>query len=168
MSAPKPPSSVEESLANMSEQIEKLAAAFARLQANQETLQGDHFHLTMAVNHLQSEKIEDNTPSTPASRPGKATALENTDAIAHAAKHGHKLLFPTYDGSEDPLPWLNRCDQFFRIQETPDAGKVFLTSFYISDEASQWFSRGNHPGRNSSTWSIRASGRRCAATLSVN
>jgi hypothetical protein len=21
-----------------------------------------------------------------------------------------KLLFPTCDGSEDPLPWLNRCD----------------------------------------------------------
>ena len=25
----------------------------------------------------------------------------------------HKLDFPTYDGKEDPLGWLNRCEQFF-------------------------------------------------------
>jgi hypothetical protein len=25
----------------------------------------------------------------------------------------HKLEFPTYDGESDPLPWLNRCEQFF-------------------------------------------------------
>lgn len=26
----------------------------------------------------------------------------------------HRLCFPTYDGREDPLPWVNRCEQFFR------------------------------------------------------
>jgi hypothetical protein len=57
----------------------------------------------------------------------------------HAAKHGHKLLFPTFDVSRDPLPWLNWCDQFFRIQETPKAGKVFLATFYMSGVASQWY-----------------------------
>ena len=36
----------------------------------------------------------------------------------------HKLSFPTYDGKEDPLGWLNRCDQFFHIQRTPDGDKV--------------------------------------------
>ena len=30
----------------------------------------------------------------------------------------HKLSFPTYDGKEDPLPWINRCEQFFRGQKT--------------------------------------------------
>jgi hypothetical protein len=24
--------------------------------------------------------------------------------------HIHKLAFPTYDGKEDPLPWINCCD----------------------------------------------------------
>jgi hypothetical protein len=28
--------------------------------------------------------------------------------------HPHKLSFPTYDGKEDPLPWLNQCEQFFK------------------------------------------------------
>ena len=27
-----------------------------------------------------------------------------------------KLEFPTFDGKEDPLPWLNRCETFFRGQ----------------------------------------------------
>lgn len=29
----------------------------------------------------------------------------------------HKLEFPTFDGEEDPLPWLNRCKQFFRANK---------------------------------------------------
>jgi hypothetical protein len=93
----------------------------------------------VVVNHLQSE-IGDITSSTSVPSHGKSTPPDTTDAITHAAKHGHKLLFPMYDGSEDLLPWLNRYDRFFRIQETPDAGKVFLTSFYMSNEASQWLS----------------------------
>ena len=36
----------------------------------------------------------------------------------------HKLPFPTYDGREEPLPWLNRCEKFFRGQKTPDNKKV--------------------------------------------
>ena len=30
----------------------------------------------------------------------------------------HKLSFPTYDGKEDPLGWLLKCEQFFRGQQT--------------------------------------------------
>jgi hypothetical protein len=48
-------------------------------------------------------------------------------------------LFSTFDGSEDPLLWLNQCDKFFRIQGTPEAGKVFLATFYMSGDAAQWY-----------------------------
>jgi hypothetical protein len=41
---------------------------------------------------------------------GTADGLSSGNAIAHAARHGQKLLFPTYDGCVDPLLWLNRCD----------------------------------------------------------
>ena len=43
---------------------------------------------------------------------------------AHGAPQGahpprfYKLEFTTYDGSEDPLNWLNHCEQFFRGQCT--------------------------------------------------
>jgi hypothetical protein len=49
-----------------------------------------------------------------------------------------------YDCLEDPLPWLNCSDQFFRIQEMSDVGKVFLTTFYMSGEASQWYTLLEH------------------------
>jgi hypothetical protein len=55
------------------------------------------------------------------------------------ARHGHKLLFPTNDGKEDSLPWLNRCANFFHIPAMEDVGKVFLTSFYMTGDAAQWF-----------------------------
>jgi hypothetical protein len=47
-------------------------------------------------------------------------------------------MFPTYDG-KDLLPCLNRCGQFFMIQDTEDAGKVFLVSFYMTGDATLWF-----------------------------
>jgi hypothetical protein len=112
-------------------QVEQLKASFA-------TLQGNQGQLTVAINRLQSEKLGDVDAS--ASCPTtKTTAIGTSDVVAHATKHGHKLLFPTFDGSEDPLQWLNRCDQFFHIQETSEAGKVFLATFYMSGEASQWY-----------------------------
>jgi TolA-binding protein len=36
----------------------------------------------------------------------------------------HKLRFPKYDGSEDPLDWLHKCEQFFCNQGTPSAQQV--------------------------------------------
>jgi hypothetical protein len=59
--------------------------------------------------------------------------------VATVTKFGHKLLFLTYDSVDDLLPWLNRCEQFFRVQETPPVDKVFLSTFYMTGEASQWY-----------------------------
>lgn len=35
-----------------------------------------------------------------------------------------KLEFLLFDGRDDPLPWLNCCETFFRGQETPNNRKV--------------------------------------------
>jgi hypothetical protein len=32
----------------------------------------------------------------------------------------HKLEFPKFNGKGDPLPWLNRCEWFFRLRRTSD------------------------------------------------
>jgi hypothetical protein len=144
-SGAKPPPTMEENIANISAQIDKLAGAYASikadvtsLQGSVMTLQGSQGQLTVAVNRLQSDKLEANFNKAPPAQ-GKTDQGGPSDAAMQASKHGHKLLFPTFDGSEDPLPWLNRCDQFFRVQETPENGKVFLATFYMSGEASQWY-----------------------------
>jgi len=46
-----------------------------------------------------------------------------------------KLEFPTYDGKDDPLGWLNKCEQFFRAQQTRHADWVWLASFHLNGVA---------------------------------
>jgi hypothetical protein len=103
--------------------IDNMAASMATMQENQG-------QLTVAVNRLQSEKIVVGDGQDPQA---------SCDPIVSAAHHGHNLLFPTYDGTEDPLPWLNKCEQFFRIQKTEEADKVFLVAFYMTGDAAQWY-----------------------------
>jgi hypothetical protein len=61
----------------------------------------------------------------------------------HGESHGvpkfHKLSFPTYDGKEDLLGWLNRCESFFCGQLTREADKVWLASFHMTGSAQQWY-----------------------------
>jgi hypothetical protein len=145
----KPPPSLEDQIASLAAQMEKLATAVAATQGDSAkiakmsdslaTLQGNQGQLTGAVNRLQSEQLGDISTQKGSPSAGTTVPAGTGDAVTHAARHDHKLLFPTFDGSEDPLPWLKLCDQFFRIQETPEAGKVFLATFYMSGDASQWY-----------------------------
>jgi hypothetical protein len=124
MSTPPPPpkaKSTEEQLADIRAVIDNMVASMA-------TMQGNQGQLIVAVNRLQSKNLATS---------GDGSGPSHQDLIAIAACHGHKLLFPTYDDKDDPLPWLNRCGQFFQIQATEDVGKVFLTSFYMTGDAAQ-------------------------------
>jgi hypothetical protein len=51
----------------------------------------------------------------------------------------HKLEFPKYDGTSDPLPWLNRCDRYFNVHRTPEHKKVAYATFHLLDDAQLWF-----------------------------
>jgi len=63
----------------------------------------------------------------------------------------HKLSFPTFDGKEDPLGWLNKCEQFFFGQQTRYADRVWLASYHLTGTALQWYLiLENDTGR--STW----------------
>jgi hypothetical protein len=51
----------------------------------------------------------------------------------------HKLNFLTYDDKEDPLPWINRYEQFFRGQKTPETEQVWYASYHLTGGAQQWY-----------------------------
>lgn len=51
----------------------------------------------------------------------------------------HKLSFPTFDGREDPLGWLNMCEHFFRAQRTRESDKVWLASCHMIGAAQHWY-----------------------------
>jgi hypothetical protein len=37
----------------------------------------------------------------------------------------HKLEFLKFDGSGDPLPWLNHCERYFHVRRTPEHQRGF-------------------------------------------
>ena len=46
-----------------------------------------------------------------------------------------KMLFPTFDGMGNPLPWLNRCELYFRGHNTPEHRKVWMASLHMIEAA---------------------------------
>jgi hypothetical protein len=53
--------------------------------------------------------------------------------------HRPKLAFPRYDGESDPLPWLNRCESFFRGTRTMSAEQVWMASLHMDGIAAEWY-----------------------------
>ncbi|XP_066374609.1 uncharacterized protein [Miscanthus floridulus] len=51
----------------------------------------------------------------------------------------HKITFDTYDGRDDPLGWLNKCEQFFREQLTREVDKVWMASYHLKGVAQQLY-----------------------------
>ncbi|KAM3261037.1 hypothetical protein ACQJBY_051980 [Aegilops geniculata] len=67
-------------------------------------------------------------------------------ATAAAPGHGGptpprfaKLDFATYEGTEDPLNWLNQCEQFFRGQRTLASDRTWLASYHLRGAAQTWY-----------------------------
>jgi len=50
-----------------------------------------------------------------------------------------KIDFPSYDGVDDPLNWLHRCEQFFRGQRTLASDRVWLASYHMTGVAQTWY-----------------------------
>jgi len=78
-------------------------------------------------------------PSFDMSLPQQQPAPYEGHADALGVPRFQKLNFPTFDGVDDPLGWLNKCDHFFRAQRTPEGDKVWLASFHMNGVAQQWY-----------------------------
>ncbi|KAJ1254162.1 hypothetical protein BS78_K111500 [Paspalum vaginatum] len=89
------------------------------------TLCLDHGRLTVSVNAVQTQQL---------AMQGRFDEKKSGDVGPHPPPPPaatHKLRFPRYDGTEDPLGWLHKCEQFFRSQGTPEDQKVWVASFYM-------------------------------------
>jgi hypothetical protein len=51
------------------------------------------------------------------------------------------MEFPKYDRIGDPLPWLNRCEKYFRVWRTPEHQCVTYVSLYLNDDTQLWYHR---------------------------
>jgi hypothetical protein len=67
----------------------------------------------------------------------REAALEFTQG--QAVPRFYKLEFPTYDGTVDPLNWINQCEQFFRGQGTLASDRTWLASYHLTGAAQTWY-----------------------------
>jgi hypothetical protein len=79
-----------------------------------------------------------------------------------------KVDFATYDGTTDPLNWLNQCEQFFRGQHTLVSDRTWLASYHLRGAAQTWYysleqdEGGMPPGSVFTSYASFVSGRRSA------
>ncbi|KAL4573462.1 hypothetical protein LXL04_020270 [Taraxacum kok-saghyz] len=50
-----------------------------------------------------------------------------------------KMEFPTYNGKDDPLAWLQKCEDFFEEQQTPPEAWVRQATFVLQDKSQAWY-----------------------------
>jgi hypothetical protein len=50
----------------------------------------------------------------------------------------NKLEFPKFDGTGEPLPWLNRCEWYFHVRRTSEHKRMAFAAFYLLDDAQLW------------------------------
>jgi hypothetical protein len=53
--------------------------------------------------------------------------------------HRPNFSFPHYDGDSDPLPWLNKCDTYFRGTGVHQDERVWQVSLHLEGVAAEWF-----------------------------
>jgi hypothetical protein len=61
------------------------------------------------------------------------------DTDANVLQMAHKIEFPKFDDVSYPLPWLNRCERYFHLRDTPEQKKVSYASFYLLDDVHMWY-----------------------------
>jgi hypothetical protein len=52
-----------------------------------------------------------------------------------------KWDFPRYDGTTDPMLFLNKCDAYFRQHRTTPEEKVRIASYHLDEVAQLWFNQ---------------------------
>ncbi|KAG8066095.1 hypothetical protein GUJ93_ZPchr0004g38967 [Zizania palustris] len=70
----------------------------------------------------------------PLARGRQGTDDSEEDPNNNFVATAHKLEFPKFDGTNDPLPWLNRCERYFHVCQIPDHKGVTFVAFYLLDE----------------------------------
>jgi hypothetical protein len=112
--------------------MEKVSCAFLKEQADKSNTQ-----VILEITAKLEAKLFYKEEQKPEIQPGRVAP----SAFLTLDIGPHKLAFPTYDGKEDPIPWLNRCEQFFKGQRTPKSEKIWYASYHLTGTAQQCYMR---------------------------
>ncbi|XP_021623868.1 uncharacterized protein LOC110623248 [Manihot esculenta] len=108
----------------------------------------EQLHAKMEAMSLELESAGKGLSSSPGAESQAQTRREKgpIGATVSEASRGNvivpkftKLDFPRFNGQEDPLGWISRCQHFFRHQSTPEEEKVSLASYHLEGIAQLWY-----------------------------
>jgi hypothetical protein len=96
---------------------------------------------------LEKRPIDQQLPESSETGPRTVAPLRVMHSIGSAPRDrvdngGYRrpnISFPHYDGESDPLPWINKCETYFRGMRTPPDEKVWQASLYLDGVAAEWF-----------------------------
>jgi hypothetical protein len=140
----------------ISDKVPTLEAATGELGAQQDTLNTvvecvDQAHATLATQVNRADTVpRDQASDRPPNNGHRRTDDDDNhggDFIASV----HKLQFPKFDSSGDPLSWLNWYECYFHVRRTTEHQRVSFAAFYLLDVAHLWFHRMELNGSNP-TW----------------
>ena len=114
----RPAAMAEPSNSELKELINSVLTKVTAVEGEVSSLKVDQARLHVAVNNVQSERME-YAGSSAAGAKGK-----NVVGSSFSPSAPHKLRFPMFDETSDPITWVHRCEQFFRQAQSTDDDKV--------------------------------------------
>jgi hypothetical protein len=137
--------SVQEEVVALKETMKEHGAQQAALESTPNrvdtTHRQQHQALNVMINHVEVAHSAPGGGCPPPWGRRGTTDEEDDDASNDFLPIAHKLKFPKFDGTGDPLLWLNRCKQYFHICRTPEQKHVTSVAFYLLVDAQLWFHR---------------------------
>jgi hypothetical protein len=131
----------------MQDKVSTLEASTGELGAQQDTLSLAVERIDLAQTQLAArvghgDTVPHNPPHGRPAHAGRRRHGEDDDNVGDdIVPRTHKIEFPKYDGTGDPLLWLNRCERYFHVRRTPERKRVVLAACYLLDNAQLWFHR---------------------------
>jgi hypothetical protein len=99
-----------------------------------------HMALNTKVNHIEAgQRVPppDRQQAHGRGRQGDNDGDQGSDFLPTS----HKLEFLKYDGTGNPLPWLNQCERYFFVSQTPEHKCVAFLWFHrmeLNDGRPTW------------------------------
>ena len=96
--------------------------------------------LTTDMTAMKADMAAMKEKSASSSDSGEGRCSEAPREPDHSPKH-KKWDFPRFDGTTDPLLFLNKCESYFRQHHTMAEERVWMASYHLDDIAQLWYTQ---------------------------
>lgn len=126
-------------MGTIQQQLDRILSMFLEEQANNKNRQDEmNAKLEAIARDVSNSNSGPDVEASSQIRPSRNKGISGTSEGSSILPKFSKLDFPKFSGEEDPLAWLQRCEHFFKHQNTPEEEKVTLASYHLMGNAQYW------------------------------